>query len=71
MRKNESKNCVSLFVPGQKEILGHNPQLHGGPRHRARDQHRAPSELRQEPRHPERPRPAVPPQRNQGQSSQL
>lgn len=60
---------VSLSVVGQKEIPGHHPQLHGGPRHRARHQHCAPAQLCQEPRHPERPGPAVPPQRNQGQWS--
>lgn len=52
---------------GQEEIPGHHPQLHGGARHRARHQHRAPAQLRQEPRHPEWAGPAVPPQGNQGQ----
>lgn len=58
---------VSLSIVGQEEVPGHHPQLHGGPRHRARHQHCAPAHLCQEPRHPERQGPAVPPQRNQGQ----
>lgn len=61
-------NASFCLPAGQEEVPGHHPQLHGGARHRARHQHRAPAQLRQEPRHPERPRPAVPPQGNQGQS---
>lgn len=56
-----------LLVPGQTEVPGHHPQLHGGPRHRARHQQRAPARLREEPRHPERTGPAVPAAGNQGE----
>lgn len=66
-RAGPGLNPPFCLLEGQEEVPGHHPQLHGGARHRARHQHRAPAWLCQEPRHPERPRPAVPPQGNQGQ----